>query len=292
MFALDAEGTSSDGEWPVVEVTDRGVDRVGTSLLRFLHVLAIELAAAATSGVGMGTDADAGPAPVAFPRRGVLPARSRAWPITGWSWRRSRKKRVTTPRWMRRLASAVRAATPPTPALLFAVGMRAALHKDWASSARAFEDAIALEPLTMRDDDARLDAAAAALVLAIDRGDAAAVAAARRVLADGAAATAAFWRVEALHALGAEPAEANLPEVLLRIDLGLRIVAALAPGDPDLARVKEPRSADADDRPALAAAGARGAGDGAARRCGARGEAGRRADSRSWASPGRCWRRP
>src|ERR1043165_579603 len=60
LFALDAEGTSSDGEWPVVEVTDRGVDRVGTSLLRFLHVLAAELASATATGVGTGTDSDAG----------------------------------------------------------------------------------------------------------------------------------------------------------------------------------------------------------------------------------------
>src|SRR5258708_7486902 len=27
-FALDAEGASSDGEWPVVEVGERGIDRV------------------------------------------------------------------------------------------------------------------------------------------------------------------------------------------------------------------------------------------------------------------------
>jgi tetratricopeptide (TPR) repeat protein len=242
LFALDAEGTSSDGEWPVVEVTDRGVDRIGTSLLRFLHVLAIELATAATSGVGTGTDADAG-----LPRsRSLAEECCRRDPGLADHWlelAQIQEEAGDDAAVDTTLASAVRAATPPTPALLFAVGMRAALHKDWASSARAFEDAIALEPLTMRDDDARLDAAAAALVLAIERGDAAAVAAARRVLADGAAATAAFWRVEALHALGAEPAEANLPEVLLRIDLGLRIVAALAPGDPDLARVKEPRSA-------------------------------------------------
>jgi len=140
------------------------------------------------------------------------------------------------------LASAVRAATPPTPALLFAVGMRAALHNDWASAGRAFEDAMALEPLTARDDDARLDAAAVVYVLASERNDTTTVATARRLLADGATATAAFWRVEALHAMGAEPEEADLPEVKLRIDLGSRIVAALAPGDPDIARVMEPRS--------------------------------------------------
>jgi len=140
------------------------------------------------------------------------------------------------------LASAVRAATPPTPALLFAVGMRAALHRDWAAAGRAFEDAMALEPLTARDDDARLDAAAVVYVLASERGDAAAVATARRLLADGATATAAFWRVEALHAMGAEADEADAPEVRLRVDLGSRIVAGLVPDDPDIARVKEPRT--------------------------------------------------
>ena len=43
-YALDAEEASGDGEWPVVEVTEHGVDRVGTSFLRFLHVLCAELA--------------------------------------------------------------------------------------------------------------------------------------------------------------------------------------------------------------------------------------------------------
>src|SRR5436853_5272111 len=44
-FALDAEEASSDGEWPVVEIGDRGIDRVGTSFLRFLHVVCAELGA-------------------------------------------------------------------------------------------------------------------------------------------------------------------------------------------------------------------------------------------------------
>jgi tetratricopeptide (TPR) repeat protein len=242
LFALDAEGTGADGEWPVVEVTDRGVDRVGTSLLRFLHVLAVELATAAATGVGTGTDAEAG-----LPRsRSLAEECCRRDPGLADHWlelAQMQEEAGDESAVDATLAAAVRAATPPTPALLFAVGMRAALHQDWAAAARAFEDAIALEPLTTRDDDARLDAAAAAFVLGSERGDAAAVAVARRVLADGVAATAAFWRVEALHALGADASEADLPEVRLRVDLGLRIVAALAPGDPDLARVAEPRSA-------------------------------------------------
>ena len=237
-YALDAQGTTTDGEWPVVEVGASGLDRVGTSLLRFLHVLAAELTAGAAK-----TDE----AKVPGTERSVALAEERC-----------RRDPGLADHWLElaqlqeeagdeaavdvTLASAVRAATPPTPALLFAVGMRAALHQDWASAGRAFEDAMALEPLTARDDDARLDAAAVVCVLASERNDAAAVAAARRLLADGSTATAAFWRVEALHAMGAEPEEAELPEVKLRVDLGSRIVAALAPGDPDLTRVKEPRS--------------------------------------------------
>ena len=49
-YALDAEEASGDGEWPVVEVTEHGVDRVGTSFLRFLHVLCAELAAGSAAG--------------------------------------------------------------------------------------------------------------------------------------------------------------------------------------------------------------------------------------------------
>src|SRR5262245_40481290 len=56
LFALDAEGASADGEWPVVEVSDHGVDRVGTSLLRFLHVLAAELAAAGRRAAAVDID--------------------------------------------------------------------------------------------------------------------------------------------------------------------------------------------------------------------------------------------
>lgn len=240
-YALDAEGTATDGEWPVVELVSGGLDRVGTSLLRFLHVLAAELTAGATEGSTAATTT---------PRASVLPQ--------DLAEERCKRDPGLADHWLElaqiqeeagddagvdvTLASAVRVATPPTPALLFAVGMRAALHQDWAAAGRAFEDAMALEPLTARDDDARLDAAAVVYVLASERGDAAAVATARRLLADGATATAAFWRVEALHAMGAEPEEAKAPEVRLRVDLGARIVAGLVPDDPDITRVKEPRT--------------------------------------------------
>src|SRR2546430_2296852 len=49
-FALDADEAHDDGEWPVVEVSERGVDRVGTSFLRYLHVLCAELAAPGATG--------------------------------------------------------------------------------------------------------------------------------------------------------------------------------------------------------------------------------------------------
>src|SRR4029077_2058710 len=80
------------------------------------------------------------------------------------------------------LAAALRAATPPTPALMLAIGMRAvrvgaregALRAEAEEKAlRAFKDAIALEPVGARDDDARLDAAALVFVLSAERGDAA-----------------------------------------------------------------------------------------------------------------------
>jgi len=243
-YALDAEGTTPDGEWPVVEITSGGLDRVGTSLLRFLNVLAAELTAGAVA---------AGTAPQANDGDDARAPRSLAL-----AEERTRRDPGLADHWLElaqlqeeagddaavdvTLAAAVRAATPPTPALLFAVGMRSALHQDWSAASRAFEDAMALEPLTARDDDARLDAAAVVYVLASERGDAAAVATARRLLADGATATAAFWRVEALHAMGADPEDADAPEVRLRVDLGSRIVAALVPDDPDIARVKEPRT--------------------------------------------------
>lgn len=240
-YALDAEGTSPDGEWPVVEITAGGLDRVGTSLLRFLNVLAAELTAGAATGSGAADSAE-----LRAPRSLVLAEeRTRRDPGLADHWLELAQLQeeagddagVDTT-----LAAAVRAATPPTPALLFAVGMRSALHRDWSAASRAFEDAMALEPLTARDDDARLDAAAVVYVLSSERGDAAAVATARRLLADGATATAAFWRVEALHAMGADPEDADAPEVRLRVDLGSRIVAALVPEDPDIARVKEPRT--------------------------------------------------
>ena len=75
------------------------------------------------------------------------------------------------------LTAALRAATPPTPALMLAIGMRAVQAGDEEAALRAFRDAITLEPVGARDDDARLDAAALVHVLATDRGDTAGAAA-------------------------------------------------------------------------------------------------------------------
>src|SRR5262245_55825140 len=188
-YALDAEEASGDGEWPVVEVTEHGVDRVGTSFLRFLHVLCAELASGSAAGDAAIALAetrcrrDPGHADHWLDLAELLDAAGRAAEIDA------------------ALAGALRAATPPTPALLLAIGMRAVRGGDSEGALRAFKDAIALEPVGARDDDARLDAAALVFVLAAERGDAATAGGARALLGESTSATAAFWRGEALTAL-------------------------------------------------------------------------------------------
>ena len=223
-YALDAEEASGDGEWPVVEVTESGVDRVGTSFLRFLHVLCAELAAG--SAVGEAAIAlaetrcrrDPGHADHWLDLAELLEAAGRAGEIDA------------------ALAAALRAATPPTPALMLAIGMRGVRGGETDGALRAFKDAIALEPVGARDDDARLDAAALVFVLAAERGDAATAANARALLGESTSATAAFWRGEALSALAEERSE-GIPPVGA---LALRIVAMLEPDDRDLPRLQAP----------------------------------------------------
>jgi tetratricopeptide (TPR) repeat protein len=221
-YALDAEEASGDGEWPVVEVTERGVDRVGTSFLRFLHVLCAELAAGSVAGdaaialAETRTRRDPGHADHWLDLGELLEASGRAGELD-----------VI-------LTAALRAATPPTPALLLAIGMRAVQAGDDEAALRAFRDAIALEPVGARDDDARLDAAALVHVLASERGDTATAAVARALLGGGTAATAAYWRGEALAALAAPGGPSRMGE------LALRIVATLEPRDRDLPRLREP----------------------------------------------------
>jgi tetratricopeptide (TPR) repeat protein len=240
-FALDAEEASTDGEWPVVEVSERGVDRVGTSFLRFLHVLAAELAVAARSPAAEGDAVAVSAADslaLALERCRRDPGLADHWlDLVELQEQAGRGEEIDAT-----LTAALRAALPPTPALLLTLGMRAVRQGDWTAAARAFEDAIALEPLASRDDDARLDAAALVYVLASERGDAGSMAGARRVLGAAAAATAAFWRAEALQAMAGEKA-ALTSELPSTIDLALRIVAALVPDDPDVAKLRAPTPA-------------------------------------------------
>jgi tetratricopeptide (TPR) repeat protein len=221
-YALDAEEANSDGEWPVVEIGDRGIDRVGTSFLRFVHVVCAELAvgglAEGAAAVGLGEERcrrDPGHADHWLDLAELLEHAGREPEIDGV------------------LASALRASTPPTPALLLAVGMRSARVGDWEAALRGFSDAVALEPIGARDDDARLDAAALVYVLATDRGDAAAAADARRVLGPAVAATVSFWRGEALQGAANE-----VPSTVGA--LAMRIVTALEPQDPDIAKLRAP----------------------------------------------------
>jgi tetratricopeptide (TPR) repeat protein len=231
-FALDAEEASTDGEWPVVEVTERGVDRVGTSFLRFLHVLMAELAGAIAGG--------AQPLALAQERCRRDPGLAEHWiDLAELQQEAGLHQEIDAT-----LAAALRAASPPTPALLLMLGMRLARQSDWTSATRAFEDAMALEPLAARDDDARLDAAALVFVLASDSGDALAMATARRVLGPATAATAAYWRAEALQALAgpSSGADAARHESVAPADLALRIVLALVPEDPDIKKLRDPRA--------------------------------------------------
>ena len=232
-YALDAEEASGDGEWPVVEVTEHGVDRVGTSFLRFLHVLCAELAAGSAAGdvaialAETRCQRDPGHADHWLDLAELLDAAGRAAEIDA------------------TLAAALRAATPATPALMLAIGMRAVRARSTRGRLRVearrrrcarSSDAIALEPVGARDDDARLDAAALVFVLAAERGDAATAANARALLGESTSATAAFWRGEALAAL-AEDGDAPVPPVGA---LALRIVAMLEPDDRDLPRLQAP----------------------------------------------------
>jgi tetratricopeptide (TPR) repeat protein len=224
-YALDAEEARSDGEWPVVEVGESGIDRVGTSFLRFVHVVCAELAAGATAE-------DRAAVTLGEERCRRDPGHADNWlDLAELLEQAGREPEIDAV-----LAAALRAATPPTPALLLAVGMRAVRADDWEAALRGFSDAIALEPIGARDDDARLDAAALVFVLASDRGDATAAAEARRVLGAAVAATVSFWRGEALTGAAAE---APTPVGAL----ALRIVAALEPQDPDIPKLRAPTPA-------------------------------------------------
>jgi tetratricopeptide (TPR) repeat protein len=228
-YALDAEEASGDGEWPVVEVSERGVDRVGTSLLRFLHVLCAELA------LGDATSGEAAAIALAETRCQRDPGLADHWlDLAELLDPAGRASEIDAT-----LAAALRAATPPTPALMLAIGMRSVRAGDTEAALRAFKDAIALEPIGARDDDARLDAAALVMVLAADQGDAAGATAARALLAEATAATAAFWRGEALTAIAESESGGERSQIR---ELALRIVSTLEPNDSDLPKLRAPTS--------------------------------------------------
>ena len=214
IFALDFEA-STNGEQPVVEVADRSVDRVGSSFLRFLS--------ACLGEISMGEGAD----PLTLSRELCHrdPGLAEHWVhLIDFLEDAGKKAEIDLV-----LEEALRCASPAGPALVIQVAMRALDKDDSIRALAAIEDALGLEPLTARDDDARLDAAAILLVLAGERGDAKAKQRALDALGGAAASTGAYWRGEALRAyvLGDT----------LRAQLSTRVVQALVGGDEDLRRM-------------------------------------------------------
>jgi tetratricopeptide (TPR) repeat protein len=214
VFALDFE-VASEGEQPVVEVGDHSVDRVGSSFLRFLSACLGEIA--------LGETAD----PLLLARELCRrdPGLAEHWVhLIDFLEDSGRKNEIDAV-----LDEALRCASPPGPALVIQVALRALDKRESGRALAAIEDALGLEPLTARDDDARLDAAAILLVLAGERGDDKAKQRAIEVLGGAAASTGAYWRGETLRAL-------VLGDVQ-RAELAGRVVAALVTGDEDLPRL-------------------------------------------------------
>ncbi len=214
IFALDFEAPQ-EGEQPVVEVGDRCVDRVGSSFLRFLSACLGEIA------MGIVTD------PLLLSRELCRrdPGLAEHWVhLIDFLEDAGRKSEIDAI-----LDEALRCASPPGPALVVQVALRALDRGETGRALAAIEDALGLEPLTARDDDARLDAAAILLVLSSERDDDKGRQRALDVLGGAAASTGAYWRGEALRALvlGDEA----------RASLAARVVAALVPGDSDLPKM-------------------------------------------------------
>jgi tetratricopeptide (TPR) repeat protein len=217
LFALDAEYPGSEGEWPVVELADRSVDRAGSTFLRYLQALLADLR--------MGPEADE------LTRARELcrcdPGLAEHWVDLVEVLERDENGAASVDE---AIAEALRRADPPGPALVLALGLRA-VDKGEAEVVRvALEDAIELEPLTARDDDARLDAAAISFVLAREAGDEPRTARALELLGAAAASTGAYWRGEAIRALAAGRHS--------RADLSLRVLGALLAEDTDGARLR------------------------------------------------------
>jgi tetratricopeptide (TPR) repeat protein len=216
LFALDAEFAGTDGEWPVVELADRSVDRAGSSLLRFIQALAADLA--------LPDDADDLVRARALCRRD--PGLAEHWVDLVDALEAAGNFEEAD----QAIFDGLRVADPLGPALVMAAGLRCFDRGDRKAFEAALGDAAELEPLTARDDDARLDAAAVTCVLAMDRGDDATANRAREQLGSAAPSTAAYWRGEAVAALVSERKERAL--------LACRVVAAFLPDDLDVARLR------------------------------------------------------
>ena len=216
LFALDLEA-AEDGECPVVEVAGRSVDRVGSSFLRFLHACLGELLA------GEGAE----PTAVARELCRRDPGLAEHWVrLVDHLEDQGKKDEVD-----RALTEALGCTSPPGPALLTALALRALDRGDNARAQAALDDAMGSDPMTARDDDARLDAAALSFVLARDRGDEAAATRAKDLLGAAAASTGAYWRGEAMRAHAAGDG--------VRAALASKVVDALVPGDTDIVRMRE-----------------------------------------------------
>ena len=216
VFALDFEA-SPDGEQPVVEVGDHSVDRVGSSFLRFLS--------ACLGEISLGEGADALVLARELCHRD--PGLAEHWVhLIDFLVDAGRKSEIDAV-----LDEALRCASPPGPALVIQVALRAIDKGETGRALAAIEDALGLDPLTARDDDARLDAAAILLVLASERGDDKSKQRALETLGGAAASTGAYWRGETLraHVLG------DLP----RAQLASQVVSTLVHDDEDLPRMAQ-----------------------------------------------------
>jgi tetratricopeptide (TPR) repeat protein len=222
IFALDFEA-SPDGEQPVVEVGDRSVDRVGSSFLRFLSACLGEIA------LGEGAES------LALARELCHrdPGLAEHWVhLIDFLEDAGRKSEIDAV-----LDEALRCASPPGPALVIQVALRALDKARPGRALAAIEDALGLEPLTARDDDARLDAAAILLVLASESGDDKSKQRALEALGGAAASTGAYWRGEALraHVLGDLPRAELASQVVRGLDQrATRILPRLAQPHPHL----------------------------------------------------------
>ena len=224
-YALDAEDATSDGEWPVVEIGEAGIDRVGTSFLRFVHVVCAELA------VG-GAAEDRAAVTLGEERCRRDPGHADNWlDLAELLEQAGREKEIDGV-----LASALRAVDAAHAGA--AAGRRHARRARrrlgggpaWLQRRhRARADRRARRRRAPRRGGARLRARLRSRRR--DGGGRGAARAGRAV-----AATVSFWRGEALTG-----AAADVPTPVGA--LALRIVAALEPQDPDIAKLRAPTPA-------------------------------------------------